>query len=69
MFLIIMLAVFRILDKLHIFSNQWRIHYFWQSQFNFFTLYTMSKNIFKLNLDFIVAEIRVFGSVGVYVCV
>jgi len=45
--------------------------YFWQSQFNFFTLYTMSENIFlKLNLDFIVAEIRgVFGSVGVYACV
>jgi len=40
--------------------------YFWQSQFNFFTLYTMSEKIFlKLNLDFIVAEIRgVFGSVG-----
>jgi len=37
----------------------------------FFTLYTMSENIFlKLNLDFIVAEIRGdFGSVGVYACV
>jgi len=36
-----------------------------------FTLYTMSEKIFlKLNVDFIVAEIRgVFGSVGVYVCV
>jgi len=34
-------------------------------------LYTMSEKIFlKLNLDFIVAEIRgVFGSVGVYACV
>jgi len=30
----------------------------------------MSEKIFlKLNLDFIVAEIRVFGSVGVYACV
>jgi len=38
----------------------------------FFTLYTMSEKIFlKLNLDFIVAEIRgVFGRVGgVCVCV
>jgi len=37
----------------------------------FFTLYTMSEEIFlKLNLDFVVAEIRgVFGSVGVYACV
>jgi len=45
--------------------------YFWQGQVNFFTLYTMSEKIFlKLNLDFIVAEIRgVFGSVGVYACV
>jgi len=45
--------------------------YFWQSQFNIFTLYTMSEKIFlKFNLDFIVAEIRVFGSVGgVCVCV
>jgi len=45
--------------------------YFWQSQFNFFTLYTMSKEIFlKLNFDFIVTEIReIFGSVGVYACV
>jgi len=36
-----------------------------------FTLYTMFGKIFlKLNLDFIVAEIRgVFGSVGVYACV
>jgi len=36
----------------------------------FFTLYTMSEKIFlKLNFDFIVAEIRVFRSVGVYACV
>jgi len=37
----------------------------------FSTLYTMSEKIFlKLNLVFIVAEIRgVFGSVGVYACV
>jgi len=43
---------------------------FWQSIL-FSTLYTMSQKIFlKLNLDFIVAEIRgVFGSVGVYACV
>jgi len=48
-----------------------RAPYFWQSQFNFFTLYTMSEKIYlKLNLDFIVAEIRgVFGGVGVYACV
>jgi len=26
--------------------------YFWQSQFNFFTLYTMSKNIFEIELGF-----------------
>jgi len=45
--------------------------YFWQSQFNFFALYTMSEKIFlKLNLDLIVSEIQgVFGSVGVYACV
>jgi len=45
--------------------------YFRQSQFNFFTLYTMSEKMsLKLNLDFIVAEIRgVSGSVGVYACV
>jgi len=46
--------------------------YFWQSQFYFFTLYTMSEKIFlKLKFDFIVAEIRgVSGSVGgVRVCV
>jgi len=44
---------------------------FGESQFNFFTLYTMSEQIFlKLNLAFIVAAIRgVFGSVGVYACV
>jgi len=37
----------------------------------FSTLYTMSEKIrLKINLDFIVAEIRgVFGSVGVYACV
>jgi len=30
----------------------------------------MSEKIFlKLNFDFIVTEIRVFGSVGVYACV
>jgi len=45
---------------------------FWQSQFYFLKLYTMSEKLFlKLNLDIIVAEIRgVFGSVGdVCVCV
>jgi len=44
---------------------------FGKVNFIFFTLYTMSEKIFlKLNLDFIVAEIRgVFGSVGVYACV
>jgi len=43
--------------------------YFWQSQFNFLHCIQCLKKIFlKLNLDFIVAEIRgVFGSVGVYV--
>jgi len=46
--------------------------YFWQSQFYFFTLHSMSEKIFlKLNMDFIVAKIRgFFGSVGgVCVCV
>jgi len=44
--------------------------YFWQPIL-FSTLCTMSEKIFlKLNLDFIVAEIRrVFGSAGVYACV
>jgi len=50
---------------------QGRIPYFWQSQFYFFTLYTMSEKYFlKLNLDFVVAEIRgVYGSVYACVCV
>jgi len=45
-------------------SHQGRIQggrppYFWQCQFYFFTLYTMSEKMFlNLNLDFIVAEIR-----------
>jgi len=45
--------------------------YFWQSQFYFLHCIQCLENIFlKLNLDFIVAEIRgVFGSVGVNACV
>jgi len=56
-------------------ASQWRIRggpLFLAKSILFFTLYTMSEKIFlKLNLDFIVAEIRgVFGSVGgVCVCV
>jgi len=45
--------------------------YFWQSQFYFLHCIQRMKKMFsKLNLDFIVAEIRgVCGSVGVYACV
>jgi len=47
-----------------------RAPYFWQRQFYFFTLYTMSEKIFlKLNFDFIVAKIRFWKFGGVCVCV
>jgi len=44
---------------------------FGKVSFIFYIVYTMSGKIFlKLNLDFIVAEIRgVFGSMGMYACV
>jgi len=47
-----------------------RAPYFWQSHFYFLHCIQCLKNIFEIEFDFIVAEIRgVFGSVGVYACV